>query len=457
MLNKFLNERQLIYLTYRSKEAIEEIETITRSFMWNMISVRDVDQLDKQLSKGGARVVLVDLRDTPAAFIDRLPKTIRQYGHIQWVGLIEPHFANDPDHAGFLHSFFFDFCLTPIEPLRLTFSLGHAWYMSKVAETHRLDQGVTRSRLDSARKLIGSSEEMEVVCSQLKRYAGNELPVLITGPSGTGKELAALAIHQHSARSKGPFIAVNCGALTPSLVQSELFGHEKGAFTGATKRKIGRIEAANGGTLLLDEVGDLPADVQVSLLRFLQEGVIERVGGTETIPVNARIIAATHVDLEQQMAKGQFREDLYFRLNVLRLHMPSLKDRGQDVLELARYYLRQFVVELGVGKKVLCPTAEAALLAHDWPGNIRELMNRLRRAIVLSDRYAITPSDLEFTVSQEAEKLPTLNEARDNAEREVIARALIQSGHNVTEAARLLDVSRVTLHRMINKHHLSAS
>ena len=329
--------------------------------------------------------------------------------------------------------------------------------MSKVAETHRLDQGVTRSRLDSARKLIGSSEEMEVVCSQLKRYAGNELPVLITGPSGTGKELAALAIHQHSARSKGPFIAVNCGALTPSLVQSELFGHEKGAFTGATKRKIGRIEAANGGTLLLDEVGDLPADVQVSLLRFLQEGVIERVGGTETIPVNARIIAATHVDLEQQMAKGQFREDLYFRLNVLRLHMPSLKDRGQDVLELARYYLRQFVVELGVGKKVLCPTAEAALLAHDWPGNIRELMNRLRRAIVLSDRYAITPSDLEFTVSQEAEKLPTLNEARDNAEREVIARALIQSGHNVTEAARLLDVSRVTLHRMINKHHLSAS
>lgn len=457
MSDEFLNERQLIYLTYRSKEAIEEIEAITRSFLWNMVSVHDVEQLDKQLSKGGARVVLVDLRDTPAVFIDRLPNTMRQYGHIQWVGLIEPHFANDPDHAGFLHSFFFDFCLTPIEPLRLTFSLGHAWYMSKVAETHRLDQGVTTNRSGLAHKLIGSSEEMAVVCGQLKRYAGNELPVLITGPSGTGKELAARAVHQQSARSKGAFIAVNCGALTPSLVQSELFGHEKGAFTGATKRKIGRIESANGGTLLLDEVGDLPADVQVGLLRFLQEGVIERVGGTESIPIDVRIVAATHVDLEQQMAKGQFREDLYFRLNVLRLHMPPLKDRGQDVLELARYYLRQFVVELGVGKKVLCPSAESALLAHDWPGNIRELMNRLRRAIVLSDRHAITPRDLEFAVSREAEKLPTLNEARDNAEREVITRALIQSAHNVTEAARLLGVSRVTLHRMINKHRLSVN
>lgn len=454
MTDEFLNERQLVYLTYRSKEAIEEIEAVTRSFMWNLISVHEVEQLEQQMKKGHARVVLVDLRDTPAVFIDRLPNMIGQYSHVQWVGLIEPHFVNDPDHAGFLHSFFFDFCLTPIEPLRLAFSIGHAWYMSKVAEARHSPEDDAANLSSSRQLLVGSSPALKTVREQLKRYAGNELPVLITGPSGTGKELAARSIHMQSARSKSAFVAVNCGALTPTLVQSELFGHEKGSFTGASKRKIGRIEAANGGTLLLDEVGDLPADVQVSLLRFLQEGVIERVGGTETIPVDVRIIAATHVDLEKQMATGAFRDDLYFRLNVLRLHMPPLKDRGQDVLELARYYLRQFVGELGVGKKIFSPAAEEALLAHDWPGNIRELMNRLRRAIVLSDRHAITPCDLEFCAPSESDKLPTLNEARDNAERDVINRALIQSAHNVTEAAHLLGISRVTLHRLINKHRL---
>jgi len=452
MPNTFLNERHLIYLTYRSKEAIDEIEAITRSLMWKMVSVHDVAQLEKQLSRGHARVVLVDLRDSPAVFIDRLPSTIRQYDHMQWVGLIEPHFVNDPIHAGFLHSFFFDFCLAPIEPLRLTFSLGHAWYMSKVAEAR---QPVEEEHEPIQKyQLVGNSTVMKTAKGQLKRYAGNNLPVLITGPSGTGKELAARSLHLQSARRQEPFVAVNCGALTPSLVQSELFGHEKGAFTGANNRKIGWIEAANGGTLLLDEVGDLPPDVQISLLRFLQEGVIERVGGTDTRAVDVRIIAATHVALEQSVAAGQFREDLYFRLNVLRLHMPPLKDRDQDVLALARYYVRRFVVELGVGKKILCPSAEAALLAHDWPGNIRELMNRLRRAIVLSDRHAITPSDLEFVGAPDLEQQLTLSEVRDKAECAAISRALIQSARNVTEAARLLGVSRVTLHRLINKHHL---
>ncbi|TKA91176.1 sigma-54-dependent Fis family transcriptional regulator, partial [Guyparkeria sp. SB14A] len=244
------------------------------------------------------------------------------------------------------------------------------------------------------------------------------------------------------------------GTLSPNLIQSELFGHEKGAFTGATKRRIGWVEQAQGGTLFLDEIGDLPLDVQVNLLRFLQQGEIQRVGGDATIAVDARIIAATHVDLNRAVLEGTFREDLLFRLDVLPLEMPPLAERGADVLELAEHYLARFCDELGVKRKRLTPATEAALRTYAWPGNIRELMNRLRRGIVLADGNMVSLPEIRPHHDDDS-NFPTLARARELAERRVIAEAIARAGNNVTEAARLLDVSRCTLHRLIRKHDLS--
>lgn len=455
MSNQLAPKRKLVFLTLRGEEAVGEIGRIITNSLWEMVVVHDFEQFSRQIKRGDVRVVLADLREAIPFFFDRIPLLVSECPSIQWVGLVEGHVTRHPTYAAFLYSNFFDFCLEPIAPERLNHSLGHAWAMAQLVSTH-LDSLETVSSLSETAQdlMIGSSGVMKSVRAQLKRYAGNDLSVLITGQTGTGKEMAARFLCRHSARHDGPFVAVNCGALTPSLVQSELFGHEKGAFTGASQRKIGRIEAAHGGTLLLDEVGDLPPDTQVSLLRFLQEGVIERVGGVESIPVDVRVVAATHIDLEQAVQEGSFREDLYFRLNVLRVSLPSLSERDQDVVELAQHYLNRFASELKAGHKMFCPAAMSALLAHCWPGNIRELMNRLRRAIVLSDAHTITPADLELFADDDAVAVCTLEDVRDKAERLAISRTLIQTGHNVTEAAHMLGVSRVTLHRLIKKHSL---
>jgi DNA-binding NtrC family response regulator len=455
MNSKIMERRQLIYLSFREDDTASEVERIASSFMWNVKAVHNCDQLLRALKLTPIKVVLVDLRDGFSKLNTGLVRAIQKYPHIQWIGLIEPQSAVNPAYAAFLHSYFFDFCFLPLESQRLFFSLGHAWTMARVANIH-IDTMSTESVPHSEEGLIGNSLVMKTVRGHLKRYAQNDLPVLITGPTGTGKEMAARYLHQHSNRKDKPFVAVNCGALTQSLVQSELFGHEKGAFTGAHQRKIGRVESADGGTLMLDEIGDLPLETQVSLLRSLQEGVIERVGGDKSIPVNVRIVAATHVDLEQSVAKGRFREDLYFRLNVLRLVMPPLAERGSDVVDLAQYFIRRFTQDLGLEHKVLCPAALAALSAYSWPGNVRELMNRLKRAIVLSDRQAIGPDNLELT-ALEPTPLPSLAQTREKAELHALSRALVTTNSNVTEAAEMLGISRVSMHRLINKHGLSAS
>ncbi|MFI9655288.1 sigma-54 dependent transcriptional regulator, partial [Guyparkeria sp. GHLCS8-2] len=310
-----------------------------------------------------------------------LPAFCRQFPYLQLVAIIEKPQADNPDYASFLHAYFFDFCFAPIEPTRLTFSLGHAWTMARIADLHVASVDASGPG-GGSNEIIGHSEAIQSVRRKVHRYAGNNLPVLITGPTGTGKELAARSIHRQSERADKPFVAVNCGTLSPNLIQSELFGHEKGAFTGAAKRRIGWVEQAQGGTLFLDEIGDLPMDVQVNLLRFLQQGEIQRVGGETTVTVDVRIIAATHIDLTHAVLDGTFREDLLFRLDVLPLDMPPLADRGSDVLELAQFYLERFCNELGVVRKRLSPATEAAMRTYAWPGNIRELMNRLRRGIV---------------------------------------------------------------------------
>jgi transcriptional regulator with PAS, ATPase and Fis domain len=285
--------------------------------------------------------------------------------------------------------------------------------------------------------------------------AGVDAPVLITGESGTGKELAALALHERSSRKDKPFVAVNCGALPNGLIQSELFGHEKGAFTGASQRKIGRIEAAAGGTIFLDEIGDLPLELQVNLLRFLQEKTIERVGGTTSIPVDVRVLAATHVDLEAAVAEGKFREDLYYRLNVLKINTPPLRDRQGDIEVLAKYFFEIFSHEKRRNVKGFSPAALQLMNRYNWPGNVRELISRVRRAMVMCERRLITPKDLDLDKRESQRLVTTLEAARSNAELEAIRNALQKNNSNLTDSARELGVSRVTLYRLIQKNGLA--
>ncbi|MFN2381565.1 MAG: sigma 54-interacting transcriptional regulator, partial [Guyparkeria sp.] len=415
--------RRLPMLSLRGAEAVDEVRRIAGAFLWDIVGVEEPEQLRRAIKRDLARVALIDLRGAMQSAMSWLPAFIRQFPCLQLVAIIEKPQAENPAHAAFLHAYFFDFCFAPIEPTRLTFSIGHAWTMARVADMHLAGEAVCGLDGGSPDELVGRSEVMNVIRRHISRFARNHLPVLITGPTGTGKELAARSIHRQSERAEKPFVAVNCGSLSPGLVQSELFGHEKGAFTGAAKRRIGWVEQAQAGTLFLDEIGDLPADVQVSLLRFLQQGEIQRVGGEATIPVDARILAATHVDLQRAVVEGDFREDLYFRLDVLPLEMPPLAARGADVLELAQYYLERFCSELGVKRKRLSPATEAVMLDYDWPGHIRELMNRLRRGIVLADGMHVSLPEIETGNAQE-NALPTLAQARDAAERQAIIHAI---------------------------------
>jgi two-component system NtrC family response regulator len=308
----------------------------------------------------------------------------------------------------------------------------------------------------SLEEMIGKSPVMQNVFATVRKVADTEVPVLILGESGTGKELIANAIHNRSARKKGPFVAINCAAIPETLIESELFGHEKGSFSGATAQRRGKFEYAKGGTLFLDEIGDLLPELQVKILRFLQEKVMERVGGRESIQVDARVIAATNQDLEAAVKAGRFREDLYFRLAVVRLILPPLRDRGEDVIELAHYLAESYCREM---KKQMIRFSKPALDAmrqHPWPGNVRELQNRVQRALVLSDGKMISPSELDLSEPLgEQESTPgSLKEAREGFERDIIVRALRDNDGNISKTARAIGISRPTLYELMERHGL---
>jgi DNA-binding NtrC family response regulator len=301
--------------------------------------------------------------------------------------------------------------------------------------------------------MVGSSPAMLRVFETIRKFAGSDAPVLITGESGTGKELAARAVHERSAYGKGPFVAINCAALPPTLIAAELFGYEKGAFTGAVQRRIGRLEAADGGTIFLDEIGDLPLEQQSHLLRFLQERTIDRIGGGHPITVNARVIVATNVDLRGAVRAKRFREDLFYRLNVLALHLPPLRERGQDIELMATFFLRKFASDLGRDVSGLSDDAWRLIRTHGWPGNVRELISCLRRAVVMAEKPWVTAQDLGVEMSlggvddgaaAPAPLRPTIDEA-------ALRQALVARGGNVTEAARDLAVSRMTVYRLIRR------
>jgi DNA-binding NtrC family response regulator len=335
----------------------------------------------------------------------------------------------------------------PFEAPRIVDSVGHAYGMAVLGAAD-CNQAPTRA---GEGEMVGSCEAMLALFRAIRKVAATDAPVFVSGESGTGKELTAVAIHERSRRRAAPLVAINCGAIPPHLLQSELFGYERGAFTGANQRKIGRIEAANGGTLFLDEIGDLPLESQASLLRFLQEGKIERLGGRESIAVDVRVISATHVDMQRAMDEGRFRADLYHRLCVLQIDEPPLRARGKDIELLARHMLERFHMDSTRRLRGFAADAIAALHNYAWPGNVRELINRVRRAIVMSEGRLITASDLELADYVEIAPV-SLAQARHAAERQAIEAALLRHRGRLGDAAIELGISRVTLYRLMSLH-----
>ncbi len=346
----------------------------------------------------------------------------------------------------------YDFMEKPVDLEVLKIVLQRAGYLTILEQENQ--KLLEREEKRGFPEIIGSSPAMAKVYDTIRRVAGTDISVLIAGESGTGKELVARAIHQQSHRNGGPFIAINCGAIPETLLESELFGHEKGAFTGAHLQRRGRIESAEGGTLFLDEIGEISPALQVKLLRVLQERYIERVGGRVEIPVDIRVLAATNADLQMAMKDGRFREDLYYRLNTVTIPIPPLRERGADIVMLGKSLLQRFSEEAKKKTSGFSREAILALEQYRWPGNVRELENRIRRAITLTDNLRITPEDLDLEEPQETQAGPTLKEARDAVEKRVIEQSLAKTGGNITKAATILGVSRPTLHDLISRHDI---
>jgi two-component system, NtrC family, response regulator len=346
----------------------------------------------------------------------------------------------------------YDFYQKPIDIDVLQLIVSRAERLFELEqENRRLAEATQNSPVDG---IVANSPEMLRVLRTIEKISPTGVTVLLLGESGTGKELLAQAIHKMSRRSGGPFVPINCAAIPETLLESELFGHEKGAFTGALRQNIGRIESADRGTLFLDEIGDVPLPMQVKLLRFLQDQIVERVGGRKPIQVDVRIVCATNQDLDRMMAEGRFREDLYYRLNEVAVRVPPLRERLGDATVLASFFLRRFAAEYGRPVRGFSSAALAAINDYPWPGNVRELENRLKRAVVMAESTLLTPFDLGLSEQGEERQSLGLRAARARAEREVLRLALAQAGSNLSKAAKLLGISRPTLYDLMQQHQI---
>jgi two-component system NtrC family response regulator len=349
----------------------------------------------------------------------------------------------------------YDFYKKPVDIDELGLIVARAFHLHAIEQENRLlEAGAAGTVLGS---IITASPEMLKVAKTIERVATADVSVMLLGASGTGKELLARAVHEKSGR-KGQFVAINCAAIPENLLEAELFGYERGAFTGAVKSNIGKIELAEGGTLFLDEVGDIPLPLQVKLLRFLQERVIERIGGRQPIPVNTRIVCATHQDLDAMIADGRFREDLYYRLAEIVVKIPSLAERPGDAVLLARHFVNRFSRDLNPAVQALSSDAVDAIDAYGWPGNVRELENRIKRAVIMAEAKSITGSDLDLpSAGADEEPLPiNLRAAREVADRKAIRQAMSRTDNNISGAAKLLGISRPTLYDLLKQYRLSA-
>ncbi len=346
-----------------------------------------------------------------------------------------------------------DFYAKPIDIDALGLIVARAFHVHALeAENRRLADRIEGQAVLGG--MITAAPEMLKVTRTIERVAPADVSVMLLGASGTGKELLARGVHDASRRKRGSFVAINCAAIPETLLESELFGHEKGAFTGAVKTTEGKIEQAAGGTLFLDEIGDVPLPLQVKLLRFLQERVIERIGGRKAIPVDTRIVCATHQDIDAMVADGRFREDLYYRLAEIVVRIPSLSERPGDPALLARHFLDRHAAQMRLGAKRFAPDALAAIEAWGWPGNVRELENRVKRAAIMADGKAVTAADLDLTGAETASGPINLKAVREAADRAAIRSALAQAQGNISGTARLLGISRPTLYDLMKSYDL---
>lgn len=420
------------------------------SASWQVCAFNDLTAARKELRDHFYPVGLLLLNNTPSADVNEVEAMLEANQSTQWVGIFPAEMIKLTGYRALIVQHLFDFHTWPIDPSRLNHTLGHACGYAELSGSP--DRTITGKR---DMELVGQSAAIHHLRRQIAKIAHADAPVLIWGESGSGKELTAKAIHSHSPRADRPFIAVNCGAIPASLMQSELFGFERGSFTGATKDKPGLIESAAGGTLFLDEISDFPLELQANLLRFLQERTINRIGSSRSLEVDVRVIAASHVRLEAAVAAGRFRDDLLYRLNVLPLTVPALRERKEDLEMLVKHFFRVFARDKSPRLTGFSSRAMLAITAHDWPGNVRELINRIRRAMVMSEGRLITPEDLDLYTPAELCIGASLEEARSRAERDAIHICLRGTGNNVTRAARDLGVSRMTLYRLMARHGIS--
>lgn len=368
---------------------------------------------------------------------------------IQWVVAVPQPLLQRSEASRFIAEWFLDYHTLPFDTSRIHIALGRACGMAHLRRRHLQPAAACEQFI------FGDSEQARALQELVARVANTDAPVLVRGESGSGKELIARALHAQSLRSEAPFVAVNCGAIPEQLIQSELFGHEKGSFTGAHQRKIGRIEAADGGTLFLDEIGDLPLELQANLLRFLQEKQIERVGSHQPLAVDVRVLAATHVDLEGAIRDGRFREDLYYRLNVLEIRTTPLRERKGDIIPMARHFAQLYMGEIGRRPRNFSSGAIQALLEHEWPGNARELANRVRRGMALADGREIEAADLGLEVpSARIAGVESLEISLMRAEYEALRSAIGHNPGNMSKVAEQLGISRPTLYRLLRKHQI---
>jgi two-component system, NtrC family, response regulator len=348
----------------------------------------------------------------------------------------------------------YDFYRKPVDIDELGLIVARAFHLHAIeTENRRLEATGEGTVLGST---VTAAPEMLAVARTIERVASADVSVMLLGASGTGKELLARAVHEMSAR-KGAFVAINCAAIPENLLEAELFGYERGAFTGAIKSNVGKIELAEGGTLFLDEVGDIPLMLQVKLLRFLQERVIERIGGRQPIAVDTRIVCATHQDLEAMIASGRFRDDLYYRLAEIVVKIPSLAERSGDAVLLARHFVNRFSREFNSKVQSLSPGAIAAIDTYAWPGNVRELENRIKRAVIMADGRSVTAADLDLPGREDEAGLINLRAAREIADRNAIQHAMSCTDNNISGAAKLLGISRPTLYDLLKQHRLTAN
>ena len=349
----------------------------------------------------------------------------------------------------------YDFLCKPVEMEELRLLIRRCIHVMELEkEYHKLQQS---QRSDVFENMLGTSPQMQAVFAFIRKVAGTNAPVLLLGESGTGKEMAAAAIHHRSTRKDGPFVAINCNAIPENLLESELFGHEKGSFTGAHIQRKGLLETASGGTLFLDEIGELPPAIQVKLLRFLQEQRLQRVGGRQELQVDTRLVAATNADLKGLINNGKFREDLYFRLAVVTIRLLPLRERGEDIVFLAREFLQRYGSQNDRTRMVFAPDALRAMSCYSWPGNVRELQNRVKRGVIMTSGSRVTAKDLELerdrgVVSSAA---TTLRQAREHVEREMVEQALKKNSGKITSAAAELGISRPTLYELMEKLGIS--